>query len=340
MSNVWSPFLNFITRRERSMMITLSAISISVFTMNSCMQDGLSPEHNSTQFSPRLSDYRIFQGDPSRLIPSREFKLYELSTELFTDYAIKQRLIKIPAGKKMNVLDDKLPEFPDSTVLVKTFYYYHDERDTVKGKRIIETRILIKSNSGWNVAAYLWNDEQTDAALLTTGLGRTVNWINSDGEGKVIAYHIPSNRECATCHNADNSLIPIGPKLRNLNRDVVRNSETINQLSYLMNVGLMDSVNLSGINTLPDWKDASFNLEERARAYLDVNCSHCHSRNGYASDSKLVLDYELSYHDARIGKHKDEIMESMKRGRMPFIGTTIVHEEGLQLIESYIKSLN
>jgi uncharacterized repeat protein (TIGR03806 family) len=317
----------------------LAVATLSILVVNSCEEDGLSPVSNNIEMSSKLSEYNIFQGDPAELIPSPDFHLYELSTELFTDYAEKQRLIKIPPGYKLTGVDDGLPDFPDGTILVKTFYYYNDTRDHSKGKKIIETRLEIKSNLNWNVSTYLWNEEQTDATLITTGLNKTINWIDQQGRGKVISYHIPSNRECTTCHYSSEKIIPIGPKLRNLNIEVTRNAVAVNQLTHLYNSGILDEIEPASIPSLPGWQSGSYTLEERARAYLDVNCSHCHNSNGVASDARLNFNYETSFGKTDIGDRKNEIVNKMKRGEMPRIGTSLVHEEGLELIRSYINSL-
>ncbi|HEY0667357.1 MAG TPA: hypothetical protein VGD22_04220, partial [Sphingobacteriaceae bacterium] len=82
---------------------------------------------------PKLSDYKIFQGSPANLIPANDYKLYELSSQLFTDYAEKQRLIKVPGTAQITATGDGLPHFPDGTIMVKTFYYYLDKRTQNKG---------------------------------------------------------------------------------------------------------------------------------------------------------------------------------------------------------------
>ena len=319
---------------------TVKVIGLPVIVLcASCQFDGLENVETNIEMLPELSGYNIFQGNPAHLIPSNGFHLYELSTELFTDYAEKQRLIKIPPGQSMTALGDKLPDFPDGTILVKTFYYYNDKRDTTKGRKIIETRLEIKSNSKWNVGTYLWNEQQTEAKLITTGLNKTINWVNQNGSANVISYHIPSTRECATCHSSSKAVIPIGPKLRNLSIEVIRNASTINQLTYFSNLGLINSVNPASILVLPDWKNTVYTIEDRARAYLDVNCAHCHSSTGHAADTKFFLNYELNYASTGIGQRKDEITTRMSRGQMPLLGTTIVHQEGLDLIRTYINGL-
>jgi uncharacterized repeat protein (TIGR03806 family) len=313
---------------------------LSTIFLNSCDEDGLSPIANSIEMAPRLSDYAIFQGDPAALVPVTSYHLYELSTELFTDYAEKQRLIKIPDGSVLKSNGDGFPDFPDGTILVKTFFYYHDKRDPAKGKKIIETRVEVKSGENWSVGTYYWNDGQSDAQLIATGLNKTVNWIDENGNGRVISYHIPSGRECSTCHHAAGKIIPIGPKFRNLNTSVERNLETINQLEYFYNVGLLESeIDPESITTLPNWKDQSYSLEQRARAYLDVNCAHCHYSNGVAADTRLKLNFESSFNDTRIGSHKRSIVSRMENGTMPRLGTSVIHDEGLELIRAYINSL-
>jgi uncharacterized repeat protein (TIGR03806 family) len=321
-------------------MVQTAGVLLAGLCLYACSLDGLNEDDNVITFLTRLSGYHIFTGDPSRLVPSPDFNHYELSTELFSDYAGKQRLIKVPAGKKIELAGDGLPVFPDSTMIVKTFFYYHDLRDTLRGKKVVETRLLIKTGSAWNAGTYRWNDQQTDAVLLTTGMDQTINWIDDNGKANVIAYHIPSNSECATCHNSGNQVIPIGFKARNLNRTVTRNAAGVNQLLHLMGAGLVETEDISSIHALPAWNDPTATLKERARAYLDINCAHCHHRNGFASDSNLFFSYELSTSDTRIGKRKDAIVSAMKNGRMPLLGTTLVHQKGVDLVSAYIKDLN
>jgi uncharacterized repeat protein (TIGR03806 family) len=307
---------------------------------NSCSFDELSPDNNNMNMPTLLSSHHIFQGNPADLTPASGFELYELSTDLFTDYAEKQRLIKVPDGYTLKATGDGLPDFPDGTILVKTFYYLHDYREANRGKYIIETRLEIKRNSQWNVAIYLWNDEQTDARLLTSGFDKVVNWIDQRGAGRVVNYHIPSNRECATCHNVSGSVMPIGPKLRNLNRDVTRAGISTNQLSYFLDLGLLEPVDPSSLGAMPNWSDGTLPLSDRARAYLDVNCAHCHNPLGYVEGTRLYLDYDRPYRGTGISTRKAKIVILMEHGEMPRLGITVVHQEGLQLIESYINSLN
>ncbi|MCS3799434.1 hypothetical protein [Niastella sp. OAS944] len=286
---------------------------------------------------PLISDYNIFSGNPAALIPANGFQLYELATGLFTDYAEKQRLIKLPVGKTIVAVNDGLPQFPDSTILVKTFYYFNDKRDPLKGKRLIETRLLIKLNGQWLAGTYVWNNEQTDAMLESKGANVLVSWIDDKANLQTISYRIPSPKDCASCHNSNNLLMPVGIKIRNLNREVVRNNVRIDQLQHLQNTGVLTAVDAGRFSQLPNWQNETYSVTERVRAYLDVNCAHCHSDKGSCAVSFLRFGYEVSLADTRIEKRKDRIVNMMEKGRMPRIGTTIVDAEAIALIKKYLQ---
>src|SRR4030095_12750164 len=231
-------------------LIIIIALIVGLSYLASCYKPTMRLEDN-IEFKPLLSDYGIYTGVPGSLIHGNSYKLYELSTPLFSDYAEKQRLIKLPAGTNLTSVDDGLPDFPDKTVIVKTFFYYNNKTDTAKGKKIIETRLLIKSNDKWNAATYMWNKQQTDADLISAGADVPMNWIDETGKPQVIAYHIPNRTECGMCHRKDNEITLIGPKIRNLNFDVIRDGVTVNQLQHLQNQGVFASVNPASFTRLP-----------------------------------------------------------------------------------------
>jgi len=328
-----------LNKKSKIIISIVLTILIPVVFFQSCSKDGLANIDNTIQLLPELSDYDIFQGIPSNLNPSPDFHFYELSTCLFTDYAEKQRLIKIPAGTKMSAIHNGLLEFPDGTVIAKTFFYYNDKRDTSQGKKIIETRVLIKSGSTWSAGTYLWNDAQTDGKLATTGMNKSIGWIDAAGNPNIISYHVPSKNECNTCHQANNTLIPIGLKVRNLNRDVARLNSTVNQLQYFYSSGLINPIDPANFTALPNWQNQSFSIEQRTRAYLDVNCAHCHNKQGFAADTNLFFGYEIPLEESGIKREKEAIIDRFEQGIMPKLGTTVVDKEALALLKSYIKSL-
>lgn len=287
-------------------------------------------------FLPNLSDLNLFSGTMSDLTPSQYAFVYDLNTALFTDYSQKQRIIALPQGQKLSAIDDGLPNFPDNTVIAKTFFYYDDDRDVDLGKQIIETRILIKKNGTWLTGDYKWNAAQTDAVLDNTTSNVAITYIDIDGDTQNVNYTIPSNTDCATCHSNNNAIKPIGPKLRNLTKN--------NQLSAFVANGFIDDFDTSSINALPDWDDASFTDEERARAYMDVNCATCHSIGGDAEfESVLRLTYETLFNDSQIYAKRFDIDTRMQSYQvdysMPLIGVSQVHSEGYNVVRAYVNSL-
>lgn len=303
----------------------------------------LSEIPNNHNFQHLLSEYELFKGNMNELNPSDDVKKFELTTELFTDYAYKQRLFKLPSGTTITVKNDGTFIFPNGTIISKTFYYPTVEDDSDLELHIIETRLLLKEDNKWNVAVYEWDREQTEAFLINEGTKRNVKWMDDDGNIRTTRYRIPSLAECTTCHQAIEKVVPIGPKLSNMNHEITVNQKNINQLEYLESAGVITSFNRNGIQFLPDWNNTDYPLEKRARAYLDVNCAHCHSSTGIADHTSLFLSYDHSLNQSGISQKRNQIerrMQSRWRGeKMPMIGTTVIHDEGVELIKEYLKSL-
>lgn len=320
----------------------LFLISVSSF-FNSCRKDNdeVIPIPMTVEFEQTLSSYNIYQGTLKNLEPSSNFHLIELNSSLFSNYAKKQRLVKIPVGTKIIKNENGIPLFPEGTILVKTFFYYNDERDENLGKKVIETRLLIKSEGLWNVATYIWNDNQTSATLELNGFDTQVSWITSTGINRSITYHFPDQDECASCHQANSEVLPIGPSLRNMNIDVMRSNTTINQLEHFQSIGVLNTFDVSQINQISNYHDLNLSLEERARAYFDMNCAHCHNPSGWKKATSRSFDFrfETPLSSTNILEKKDDIKKAVQEGEMPFLGNTVIHQEGVDLIVQYINSL-
>ncbi len=316
----------------------------------------------------KLSDYNFFTGVISELKPNTNVTPYDLITPLFTDYAYKARFIFMPQGKTANYDTTSVINFPVGACLIKSFYYPEDFR-TKNGKRkIIETRLLVHRTTGWDALAYVWNDEQTEATLENSGDIKKVSWIHSDGTKREIDYVVPNKNQCKGCHwNSSAGITPLGPKARNLNRDFSYSDITENQFAHWVKAGILKSAPaLEAIPKLADWADSvHYNINERARAYLEVNCGHCHNPKGPAYTSALHLNLENTnpenmgvckhlvdankatgnrIYDIVPGNPGQSIMvyriNSVEPGiKMPEIGRTIVHREAVDLITQWIAQM-
>jgi uncharacterized repeat protein (TIGR03806 family) len=291
-------------------------------------------------FAPVLSDYALYDGPLADRVPSDGTREVALSSELFTDYAKKQRLVQVPSGTSIEFTADSWV-FAEGTVLAKTFFYPLDMRDVTGPERVIETRLLVKTEGVWNAATYLWNDAQTEAELLLDGTTTPVTWIDADGTSQSTDYAVPHEGECFTCHQSDGEATFIGPSPRNLNRLVDHDGQSVNQLALLHDDGVLPSRDWATVPTLPDTTNPEVPLEDRARAYLDINCAHCHAPGRWDEATQRDIDFRYETPTAQTGldRQADELEDLLWDGEMPFIGTTVPHTEGIELVLDYIELL-
>ncbi len=297
------------------------------------------------EFLPTLSELLLFKGDVADLEFNNTVHEYELATPLYTDYSYKLRSIALPKDATMSYDGEGLLIFPDNTIITKTFYYLNDERNPSAGRKIIETRLLIKKNGFWEMGNYIWNAAQDEAFLSSDGPIVPVSWIDQNGANRNVEYQVPIMTNCIQCHNVNGNSLPIGPKARNLN--FVSNSQ--NSLQNFIDKGiLVGAPNLSEIEKLPVWSDLAFSVSDRARAYMDVNCAHCHQPGGFHDSSGGVrpdFRFETLFADTNINDYKADIVNRINTDpafgpSMPLVGVTVIHAEGVSLIEDYIDSLD
>ncbi len=332
----------------------------------------------------KLSEWNLLRADGQQLELNKGVEPYELNSPLFSDYAHKLRTVWMPAGKPAVYSQDGAFDFPVGTVISKTFYYPKGEgssliksiSDTgvelVQGKldlsknRLIETRLLVRRADGWVAMPYVWNAEQTEATLARTG-----DQAQLDLQGEHFTYVVPNENQCASCHMADynksKAIQPIGPKTRHLNRDLFGE----NQLARLVRVGYLSGVpgvtpaELAALPRNADWHDEKAPIDRRARAYLDINCSHCHNPQGVASTTALNLQPFLAA-DLHLGLCKPPVAAGKGTGNrtfdivpgspdasimlyrlasteggemMPEIGRNTSHAEGVALIRQWVSSM-
>lgn len=339
------------------------------------------PEH--------LSAWGVMDGSSGALVLGEGVVPYDLNTPLFTDYALKLRTIWMPdsVGAAAYRSAD-YPDFPVGTVISKTFYYPRGDgenlvlkRDDPEGQfnpllksldqvRLIETRLMVRRDAGWEAISYVWNEAQTDAKLTRIGGAQGMTLVDDAGAETDFTYIVPDINQCAGCHAPNNTtreLVPLGARPRHLNKPYRHGGEAVNQLLNLQQIGYLQG--LDDIETAPrnaDWSDVDLSIDQRTRAYLDINCSHCHNPAGPADTSGLDLTMEAlagpdlgvcklpiaagsgtggrtfsivpGGPDASIMLHR---METTNPGAMmPELGRALQHEEGAQLIRDWIANMD
>jgi parallel beta-helix repeat protein len=317
---------------------------------------------------PDLSDYRLFEDSTNPLTDPNSGIPYDLNTPLFTDYANKYRFVFVPEGTEAAYRNRDVFDFPVGTIIAKTFTIQADLRNDDSAQEIIETRLLIHRKEGWKALPYIWNADKSDAKLTVAGGTQNVSWVDANGVSQSTDYVIPNTNNCANCHGED-ELIPIGPTARSLNKEYDYASGTANQLDHWTAQGILTGApsDTDSIDTIPLWEDTSASLDKRARGYLDINCAHCHQPiRGAADTSGMYLEYWREFGTA-VGKCKPPVaagggagdldydivpgdadasilhfrMDSNETAvRMPEIGRSIIHTEGVQLIRDWINAMD
>lgn len=364
-------------------MIRTFSIILLIFATGFFMSSWKSDvDYSKSEPPATLSEYRFFKGKLNELQPAEDIIPYDLNTPLFSDYAYKARFVKVPKGEKAVYLPERVFDFPVGTVFIKNFFYYTDERKPAKGRKIIETRLLIHESTGWSALPYIWNEEQTEAYLEIAGGSKQVSWVQKNGKKKEFEYFVPNMNQCKGCHSYNISaasavvegmpvsgeIVPIGPAARHLNKDFDYATGTENQLEYWVKNGILKELPaVAAIPALPQAENIldAASLDAKARAYLDINCGHCHYPYGPANTSGMFLHYAET-DPAKWGVLKSPIsagkgsggrlfgivpgkpdesillyrMESTDPGeQMPEIGRHLVHEEGVKLIREWILSM-
>ena len=270
----------------------------------------------SDTFPNKLSEFNFFI-DNSAQVPHDKVVPYELISTLFSDYSYKQRWVYVPINQKATYYkESSVFDFPVGSALIKTFYYPIDERDPSKGMNLLETRLLLRKENGWEAVSYAWNDEQNEAFKKIAGKTINVSWTNFLGEEQDVRYRVPNVNQCKECHAADDKITPIGPKARNINKDFNYEEGEFNQLDYWMTKQIIDSYPLELVSPV-DWSDESQNINDRVRSYLDVNCGHCHSPTGNANSTGLYLHLDET-RDIHLGIYKKPVATGRGSGGLKY----------------------
>jgi len=317
-------------------------------------------------FERNISSYNLF-ADPVLQIPNAGLHPFDINTPLFSDYAIKDRFIYLPDGAAMTYREDGPFDLPIGAALVKSFSYPRDFRDPALGRQLIETRLLIHAPEGWVGAAYVWNDAATEATLKVAGKAVPVDWIDTQGVPRHTDYLVPNMNQCKYCHRGFGETAPLGLRARQVNRNAPAVEGHPNQLTHWSALGILKGAPApKEAPQVAVWDDpATGTVEQRALSYLDMNCAHCHNAKGLAGPTLLNFTLDEALVNRPGVYHRPTAAGNASRGRnyaivpgnpdasflltrlgsthpfirMPQIGRTVVHDEGVALIKEWIVSL-
>ncbi len=260
--------------------------------------------------APLLSNYQLLHAEADGTLRYNErVQRYSLNTQLFSDYALKDRVIYVPEGETVAYREDGVLDFPVGTAVVKTFSFPADLRSPQDEVRIIETRVMIHTADGWENYPYLWRADGSDADYAPIGAVEELSFVDGHGNEKTASYLVPQRNQCRSCHeirdeSGDPTITLIGPKARHLNGPLDGDDANDNQLEAWASAGLLSGLPSSARprveafddDDLEDLEGASFEeLDPLARGYLDINCGHCHNPNaveGVASQLFLNIENE------------------------------------------------
>jgi putative heme-binding domain-containing protein len=297
---------------------------------------------------------------------------YSIIAEAWADGTKAERFVALPGNGSLGVHTENNAQvgnlkdewkYPNNSVLMKTISI-ELEKGNPRSRRRIETQVLHRDGDVWRPYNFIWNDAQTDATLAED-VGSDHTFVIKDFSapgGKIQqTWHHASRTECQLCHPARAGTVHAF-KLPQLDRIHTQGTAGANQLQTFQQIGLITEMPKKRPRKFVDPSNKSADLQSRARAYLHVNCAHCHRRGG-GGTAAMELPYHLpmektNLHNARptqgsFGIHGSQVlspgdpyrsvlyyrMAKLGRGRMPHFGSNVVDQQGLKLIRDWITQL-
>ncbi|MCA9040333.1 MAG: PQQ-dependent sugar dehydrogenase [Planctomycetaceae bacterium] len=273
-------------------------------------------------FPTTLTATGLYESVPENK-PAAGVMKYETIAPGFHDGAKEELWLAIPEGGWINKADWGGWNFQDGAVALQTLTL---ELEPGKETRI-ETRLITRQENEWLGYSYLWNEEQTEATLVEKN-GRKVELAEADpdqpGQTRKRTWHIPSRAECMSCHSRQaNFVLSLSSLQLDVKRDV--DGEKKSQIEMFDKLGFFKKpfqpakaerpaspgVKANRVPVLAERPkpleptkaekitksdyalvnpyDESADLDSRARSYLQVNCAHCHVKDG-GGNAKMELE--------------------------------------------------
>ncbi|MDD7985068.1 PQQ-dependent sugar dehydrogenase [Lentisphaera marina] len=309
-------------------------------------------EQKTRPWPKTLSDTGLFNHVASQK-PSKGVLEYKVQAEAWADGASARRFLALPKSQITKIGNNRYYSslrINEGGALVKTFY--------LDGAPV-ETQVLYNSGT-WQGYTYKWDSKGKTASLVPEE-GETAE-IKRDS-GKTQSWRYPSRSECMICHT-QHSLFGIAFTAPQLNRT---DPQGLQQLDEWLKTKVLKNNNdlkkRREVKLADPYNPKSGTLEERARAYLHINCAHCHHKTGMGGRAAMELEYHVPLAETGLiggvpkigllGKAEaklivpgnaelSELLGRMNRrgaGQMPLFGSHEIDEAGVALIRDWINSL-
>lgn len=257
---------------------------------------------------------------------------FEPRFPLWTDGATKRRWLILPDGESIDTSDADNWVFPVGTHTFKEF-----TRDGVR----VETRLNLKTATGWAAAAYHWNADGTDATRVLEAASNVLG----------TSHDVPAATECAACHGG-------------------RGDFTLGFSATQLDVDTRIALYADGLLSDPVEGDLQLDaVEATGLGHLHGNCSHCHNpardqqpqstdcySPGDEADFDLSLPFDLqaasdapavrtarrelgNARDSQILGRMSTRVQDDERPSMPPLGTEVVDDEGVAAVRALIEAL-
>jgi uncharacterized repeat protein (TIGR03806 family) len=319
------------------------------------------PQTSRGRLPSLLSQTGAFR-DVRSLTPGAGLIPYDLVEAFWSDGALKSRWVAVPNGRiRFSVTGEW--HFPKGTVFVKTFDLPTDEAHP-EVRRRLETRLLVcDAQGGVYGVVYKWRADLSDADLLPDARTEAIPITAQSAQAREQTWYYPSRKDCLACHNSLAGGV-LGLKTRQLNRSITYPSGIAdNQLREWNHLGLFEPALPTDPHELPRLAahtDTTRSLEDRARSYLDANCSQCHRPGGTVAyfdarydtpleqqqliNGAVLLDEGIDH--PRVIAPNDiwrsiAFMRADTNGdlRMPPIARETIDHAGVALLQQWIESL-
>jgi len=323
----------------------------------------------SGNFPKKLSDTGLFYSTSKHQLAEGVLP-YEINTEMWSDGAIAERFIALPGSSTISKFikgDFSKGEtkdawrFPSNTVFARTIYV-ELEKGNPKSRRKLETQILHNTGADWRAYSYHWANDQKDAVLYE-GDGKEESYLVKDpvtGKSSSWTWRYSNRTECMVCHLTRTGTVHSFAPFQ-LDREITQADKKRNQLEALRSLGLFDYPDPK-YNRMASLDDESASVNDRARAYLHVNCSHCHRFGGsgastidfrweLANDKILAIDAAPTQgtfgldnpHVITPGRPQESVLlyrfAKLGRGHMPYLGAQEVDLTATKLLERWIREM-